>query len=159
VSFIGICNECKPGYFVNLAGKCEQCPALCNTCATNTGSCNDCTNIKYALYTLRREGKDPIKLCTDKVCHSACLQCNIEEGMNTAFNRPLCKKCSQGYFLTSVADCQLCPLNCGSCDDITGKCNQCKPGFSLYLKDGNPMCISDSTVGVCTVPHCRTCDA
>lgn len=76
-----------------------------------------------------------------------------------AIGRPYCKKCSQGNYLTTDFDCRLCPLNCGSCDDGTGLCNQCKPGFSLYIKDGTPLCISDSTVGVCTVPNCATCDS
>jgi hypothetical protein len=79
--------------------------------------------------------------------------------MNSVFARPICKKCSQGFFLTPEQDCRLCPLNCGSCDDSTGKCNKCKPGFSLFLSDGDPICISDSTVGVCQVANCRTCNA
>ena len=111
------------------------------------------------MYTLRLAGQTPKALCTDKVCHSACLTCNIEEGMNSQLARPYCRKCSQGYYLTNQFDCMLCPLNCGSCDDLTGKCNKCKPGFSLFLSNGDPKCISDSTVGVCQVPNCRTCNA
>jgi hypothetical protein len=154
-STVGICLQCKIGYYVNSQGRCDPCPNLCNTCAAVTGSCFDCTNIKYTLYRNTAQARN---LCTDKLCSPACLSCSIEEGMN-AIGRPYCKKCSQGNFLTSDFDCRLCPLNCGSCDDNTGLCNQCKPGFSLNIKDGTPMCISDSTVGVCTVPNCATCDA
>jgi len=148
-STVGRCVQCQTGFFVNTLGKCEKCPNLCRTCAKDTGSCFDCTSIRYTLYSQKITPTVSKSLCTDKVCQPACLTCNIEEGMNSEFARPICKKCSQGFFLTPEQDCKLCPLNCGSCDDNTGKCNKCKPGFSLYLSDGDPMCISDSTVGVC----------
>jgi hypothetical protein len=147
--FTGICTQCQTGFYVNAEGRCIRCPDLCKTCEMLTGSCFDCTSIRYTLYTSRVVGLPNKNLCTDKVCHSACQMCNIEEGMNSALNRPYCRRCSQGFYLTGLFDCMLCPLNCGSCDDISGRCNKCKPGFSLYLSNGDPMCISDSTVGVC----------
>jgi hypothetical protein len=146
------------GFFVTNAAKCQACPALCSSCATSTGSCSACMSIKYNLYldtTLN------VNFCTDKLCSPACLNCDIQAGMNTVrpVRRPNCLKCAQGYFMTNDNDCQLCPLNCGRCDDLTGTCNYCKPGFSLYTTLLSTQCISDSTVGVCTVPHCGTCDA
>ena len=62
--------------------------------------------------------------------------------------------------MTSQNACQMCPLNCGSCKDLTGECTQCQPGFSLYQDNqGGTQCISDSTVGVCQVQFCKTCQA
>lgn len=80
--FTGNCTACRYGYYLDTSSafnKCKKCPDLCADCMKTTGSCTSCTNIKYTLYNYFASG---VKLCTDKVCSSACVTCDIQGGMN-----------------------------------------------------------------------------
>lgn len=98
----GNCLACMIGFYVTGEAKCQQCPALCSTCEKLTGSCSACTNIKYTLY---KDNAKNVNFCTDKVCHSACISCDIEGGMNSLNKRPNCNKCIQGYYKTDDQNC------------------------------------------------------
>ncbi|KAF9460295.1 insulin-like growth factor binding protein [Collybia nuda] len=118
------CESCATGFF---GPKCKPCPDNCTTCdegITGTGRC-----VKPVVANAPEKCN-----CVNGVC-GANGGCACNTGFTAGDDGKACAKCSAGFFLTSTGDCKTCQLGCNQCDDGTGVCVVCKPGFSQDPND------------------------
>ncbi|TFK28573.1 hypothetical protein FA15DRAFT_43794 [Coprinopsis marcescibilis] len=166
------CERCSPGFF---GPECKQCPSDCDECddgITGTGAC-----LRQSIVNLPSTCN-----CENGVC-GANGQCSCTTGFQTGDDGRSCSKCSDGFFRTGSGDCKRCSPGCDRCEDNTGACTTCRPGFSASIDanspnscdpptparpdgipcglnsffDGNECRLCDSACGQCSGPTSNDC--
>ncbi|KAI0738016.1 insulin-like growth factor binding protein [Daedaleopsis nitida] len=156
------CETCAPGFF---GPTCQLCPADCASCddgMTGTGRC-----LEPVIKNLPSSCN-----CQNGNCGSDG-QCTCIPGWTTADNGTACAKCSDGFFLNSEGNCEVCHLGCTKCTDGSGACITCQSGLTQNANDRTSCFASQSTTSTGTVcpdgsfssgatcqpcsPLCQTC--
>ncbi|KAF6757699.1 TNFR/NGFR cysteine-rich region family protein [Ephemerocybe angulata] len=128
------CEQCLPGFF---GPKCQPCPSNCDTCdqgISGTGRC-----LKPTI-----PNKPSTCNCVNGVC-GANGQCECTTGFEAGADGVACGKCASGFFRSSTGDCKVCGLGCNQCEDTTGTCTSCRPGFT---QDGSDKSICNAPAQV-----------
>ncbi|KAF9010794.1 insulin-like growth factor binding protein [Cyathus striatus] len=118
------CESCASGFF---GSTCQACPSDCDSCDDGINGSGRCLKPKIS-------GDPSTCNCLNGQCGSDGT-CSCNAGFVKADNGTQCAKCSQGFFLTSTGDCQVCQLGCSQCTDGTGVCTVCSQGFTQNTSD------------------------
>lgn len=81
--------------------------------------------------------------------------CTCNKGWTTDENGK-CTKCDKGFY-SSEGNCKSCPPACESCDDNTGKCNDCPDDQLLYISKGRCKLNTDNNNSMTCDPSCDGC--
>lgn len=80
--------------------------------------------------------------------------CKIHRNYHYDVGKFDCELCAKGHFsMGSKSFCYECSESCGSCDQVTGECKDCKKGY--FLDESSTF---KKTCASC-VPNCSTCGA
>lgn len=144
----GSCDSCLTGYGLSL-GTCVPCLNDCEECVVADeclpGKCavgftNVETTCKPCSSTCRQCDKAGQGLCDEEGCdpHNGydpnlqkCVPCEISECITCKFNaysHQTCKKCVDGFGLTSAGTCSDCGVGCSKCEH-SGSCEECIPSY------------------------------
>ncbi|ELP88046.1 tyrosine kinase, putative, partial [Entamoeba invadens IP1] len=129
----GMCMKCRNGYYM-FDSTCYMCDTSCATCVGEANQCVLCNGTNYM-----RDGK-----CLPQ---SSIVGCNV-----TISPIEGCTQCQDGYFKNNK-ECQLCTLNCTTCDNPT-TCSSCK---SEWILQTNGLCKSVEYIEECLVVKDSRC--
>ena len=143
----GSCIFCKEGYFLNSEDR--KCTKTENCYQSSFGICQKCNEGYYMnkieQKCLKQEGiflncKDSLD---GETCHSCDENYHLSEDRKCVLTNfcsktseyGKCKKCIEGYYLTSYENACTQDINCFSGDKDFGICYSCKGEYYLDLKD------------------------
>ena len=144
----GICQQCKNGYYLSSSDR--KCTLTENCYESTFGICRKCT---YGYYLDKRQQKclkqeGVFEHCKESLSGIKCDECDEDYyfdeediccGTNYCALRGdyyRCKKCINGYYLSSYGDCCTPEKNCYYGNKDLGICQACEDNFCLDLKDG-----------------------
>ncbi|CAD5111530.1 DgyrCDS833 [Dimorphilus gyrociliatus] len=136
------CRVCNPGYALNNAGKCIQCPqtpTICSECLINPADETQTLCLQFGC------GSNALR-DNDFKCEG-CSIANCQKCVKDIGNTFKCLKCNDKHYMDSVGSCQTCVADCDFCiDGTTCLPNGCKEGFIRHRTEG--ICISCTGSGV-----------
>eukprot|EP00434_Breviolum_minutum_P031254 symbB.v1.2.027636.t1/scaffold2848.1/size68951/1 len=107
----------------------------------------------YAIAENQKTGALSPRPAASNVLHSKGCPVHCE----TCSHLGQCRKCKEGYRITSLFICEACLEGCLSCQENRKSCSQCKVGFGLFSymtssQQRERICVA------CSTSNCHTCE-
>ena len=145
---LGVCTNCKEGYHFSFGDK--KCTLIWNCYESIFGVCQKCASGYYLDKRKKEciEQKGTFKFCKVSLDSKTCGECDegfyFDEGgmcVDSNFCKEIgdfarCKKCINGYYLTTLEDACTPEPNCLHGDKALGICKSCNNFYYIDRKDG-----------------------
>ena len=144
---IGICQECKEGFYLNLGDK--QCSDTENCFESNFGKCKKCIE---GYYLDKKENickiqNETFLNCIEIIDNKKCDKCSDDYYLDQNFNcvstnfcnigkKGKCEECIEDYYLSKNDDICTTEKHCYYGDKEFGICTQCLDNYYMDLKAG-----------------------
>ena len=130
-----VCDKCNGGYFLNSAGKCQECynsyfkGGKCHVCSANRNEYDCWCDVGFV----------KINNSQCKECPPGCAKCSYDNKTDSTE----CLSCKSSFFLNSNKECINCAERCNSCE---------------LDKDNNIICLYCDSNSVLNNNKCLFCD-
>ena len=169
----GICQECEDGFYLSRDDR--KCTLTDNCEESSFGICRKCT---FGYYLDKKEQKclkqEGVFInCRESLDSKTCDVCDDDnyfdgEGICCGTNYceekgeySKCKKCINGYYLSSYGDCCTQDKNCYYGNKDLGICTECNEHYCIVYKDGKCKSnLEDNDLKYCKVydGQCISCE-